>query len=315
MKLFENYNTAKQKYGKELVDRMCHVGIPPQYLLAACKFNKNGVKLEDLRRYFRQWMTYVTKNKKDIDVNRLNFDEFYSTIQKFKSAYGIPNKIYDDGQVSIGKISSAKDIARFPIKNEWCIIQPQMFKKYMAQGYTFYIIDTKDESDYVRYVIMMVGSNGKKYFYDLDNSEMTNDSISDFQSHLTHNAILFINNNLKENITMKKTIRLNERELHRLISESVKRVLKESKTEIFTIEGFNHTQNELIEYPLNLFGTDYETIDAACEAAEEAAKYWKDETDDIDIFVMAGEYRLDSGAIYGEPDAVGCCNNHKGWKK
>lgn len=112
----------------------------------------------------------------------------------------------------------------------------------------------------------------------------------------------------------RNRIRLTESQLHRVIKESVKRVLRESKTEIFSIQGFNNTQDESIEYPMNLFGTNYETIESAWEAAEEAVEYWEDETDDIDIFVMAGEYRLDSGDIYGDPYDVGCCNNHKGWK-
>ena len=69
----------------------------------------------------------------------------------------------------------------------------------------------------------------------------------------------------------RNRIRLTESQLHRVIKESVKRVLRESKTEIFSIQGFNNTQDESIEYPMNLFGTNYETIESAWEAAEEAA--------------------------------------------
>ena len=35
MILFENYNTAKQKYGENIVRELSDVGIPPQYLLSA----------------------------------------------------------------------------------------------------------------------------------------------------------------------------------------------------------------------------------------------------------------------------------------
>lgn len=38
MNIFENFNTAKQKYGNELVLKMCNIGIPDQYLLSACRF-------------------------------------------------------------------------------------------------------------------------------------------------------------------------------------------------------------------------------------------------------------------------------------
>ncbi|MBR5323773.1 MAG: hypothetical protein IKV14_03005 [Muribaculaceae bacterium] len=235
MKIFENYNTATQKYGHEIVKTLSDEGIPPQYLLSACKFLQQGIKATDLKHYFRQWMTYVVKNDKNIDVNKLSFEQFYKTIQEYKRNYGIPNKVYDDGTVSIGKIDSHHDISKFPVKNNWCIKQPGMFKNYINQGFSFYIIDNGDESDYVRYVVMMIGENGEKFFYDLDNSQMTPNSISDFQSHLTDEAISFIqklneNNEYKTNRKMKQVIRLNESDLHRMIKESVRTVLREDES-------------------------------------------------------------------------------------
>ena len=233
--MFENYNTAMQKYGHEIVKTLSDEGIPPQYLLSACRFLQQGIKATDLKHYFRQWMTYVVKNDKNIDVNNLSFEQFYKTIQEYKRNYGIPNKVYDDGTVSIGKIDSHHDISKFPVKNNWCIKQPGMFKNYINQGFSFYIIDNGDESDYVRYVVMMIGKNGEKFFYNLDNSQMTPNSISDFQSHLTDEAISFIQNlnenkEYKTNRKMKQTIRLNESDLHRMIKESMKQVLKSDRT-------------------------------------------------------------------------------------
>lgn len=76
---------------------MYAAGLPPQYLLAACRFCQEvNVPTDRIRQLFRQWMTYVVRNDKSIDVNKMTFDQFYQTIQKFKSDYGIPNKIYDD---------------------------------------------------------------------------------------------------------------------------------------------------------------------------------------------------------------------------
>ena len=47
MKIFENYNSAKQKYGVDLVDSLTKSGLPPLYLLSACRFIKdNGVTQE-----------------------------------------------------------------------------------------------------------------------------------------------------------------------------------------------------------------------------------------------------------------------------
>ena len=115
---------------------------------------------------------------------------------------------------------------------------------------------------------------------------------------------------------MKQRIRLTEGQLHRVIKESVKRVLKEStsRKEIFTISGFNNTQDEGVEMPMYLFGYTYYSYDDAREAAEKAASYYSEDEDDIDVFVMVGEYETANGGIFGEPDAFECCNNHKGWR-
>ncbi len=199
MKLLENYNAARQKYGERIVKELSDIGIPPQYLLSACRFYQDiQVSIEKIQQLFRQWMTYVVKNNQTIDVNKLSFEQFYQTIQKCKAEYGMPNKVYSDEQVSIGKINSAKDVSRFPIKNNWCIKQPRMFQKYINNGYSFYIIDNGDGSDYIRYAILMVGKDSRKYYYDLDNEQMTQKSIFDFQSHLTQGAMSFIQN-LNEN--------------------------------------------------------------------------------------------------------------------
>ena len=226
MEINENYNTARQKYGNEMVKRLSEVGIPSKYLLSACRFFNDGIGCDKLKNFFRQWMTYVVKNNKTIDVNKLTFEQFYQIIQKYKTAYGIPNKVYSDGQVSIGKISSAKDIGKFPVKNEWCIKQPGMFRKYINNGYSFYIIDNGDVSDYIRYVILMVDRNGNKYYWDLDNEQMDSISIDRFHSYLTQGAITFIQNltETKQYNTVKR-IRLTESVLHRIIKKCINEAL------------------------------------------------------------------------------------------
>ena len=225
MNLFENYNTAKQKYGEALVSKLLNAHIPDEYLLSACRFYNEGIKENDLKNYFKQWTTYVKRNNAKIDVNKLSFAQFYQTIQEYKRQYGITNKVYDDGMVSIGRINSAKDIANFPVKNDWCIKQPSMFQKYVDQGYSFYIIDNGNESNYIRYVILMIGKDSTKYYYDLDNEKMTQDSIAEFQSHLTQDARAFIQN-LNENKGYKTNrIKITETELKQIVSESIKRVL------------------------------------------------------------------------------------------
>lgn len=40
MKIFENYNTAKQKYGEELANSVLSNGIPNEYVYTACRYYK-----------------------------------------------------------------------------------------------------------------------------------------------------------------------------------------------------------------------------------------------------------------------------------
>ena len=57
MKLLENYNTARQKYGERIVKELSDIWIPPQYLLSACRFYKDiQVPIEKIQQLFRQWM-------------------------------------------------------------------------------------------------------------------------------------------------------------------------------------------------------------------------------------------------------------------
>ena len=186
MQINENYNTSLGKYGKKLTKEMENSGISPNYLLSAGRFfNETGVPIKTPSMLFKQWNTYVVKKNKNIDVNRLSYEQFREILNEYKRQYGIANKVYDDGTVSIGRINNAKDIAKFPVKNNWCIKQPGMFQKYTDQGYTFYIIDNGNESNYIRYVIMMIGKDGTKYYYDLENEKMTQDSIAEFHSYLS----------------------------------------------------------------------------------------------------------------------------------
>ena len=110
MNISENHNTSVGKYGEELTRLMEKNGISPKYLLSACRFHvENKVPIKTLSLLFKQWNTYVMRNN-PIDVNTLTYNEFREMLNKCKRDFGIPNKVYDDGQVSIGEIHSNKDI-------------------------------------------------------------------------------------------------------------------------------------------------------------------------------------------------------------
>ena len=117
MKIFENYNSAKQKYGVDLVDSLTKLGLPPLYLLSACGFIKdNGVTHERIICLFKEWKKYVVKYN-DTDVNKLTYEEFFNLISQEKSKHCVPNIIFVNGIVSLGKLNNAKDVQTIPIRN------------------------------------------------------------------------------------------------------------------------------------------------------------------------------------------------------
>lgn len=82
MILGENYNSACQEYGKEMTDEFLKLGLPPKFLLSACRFkSENNINSSKLVGLFRKWMTYVLKYEK-IDVNTESFDSFLERIKQ-----------------------------------------------------------------------------------------------------------------------------------------------------------------------------------------------------------------------------------------
>ena len=117
MKIFENYNSAKQKYGVDLVDSLTKLGLSPLYLLSACRFIKdNGVTHERIICLFKEWKKYGVKYN-DTDVNKLTYEEFFNLIFQEKSKHCVPNIIFRNGIASLGKLNNAKDVQTIPIRN------------------------------------------------------------------------------------------------------------------------------------------------------------------------------------------------------
>ena len=175
MNLFENYNTAKQKYGEIIVRKLSDIGIPPQYLLSACRFYQdNQVPIERIQQLFRQWMTYVVNNNNSIDVNKLTFEQFYQTIQKSKSSYEIPNKIFDNGTIQIGEFKNFKEASVFPIPNNMCVCKTnKWFKYYQSPHSRYLLIHDCRRNDNKRYVLAII-EHGEISYADLSGHEFAN---------------------------------------------------------------------------------------------------------------------------------------------
>ena len=170
MKIFENYNSARQKYGVGLVDSLTKLGLPPKYLLSACRFIMDyGVTQERIICLFKEWEKYVEKYN-DTYVNKLTYEEFFNLISQEKSKHCIPNIIFSNGIASFGKLNNAKDVQSIPIRNEWCIKSQKRFDKYTSKGYEFFVIYLKEEPLPFTFVIAAV-TDGDVEYYDSNDYE------------------------------------------------------------------------------------------------------------------------------------------------
>ena len=106
---------------------------------------------------------------------------------------------------------------------------------------------------------------------------------------------------------MKRRIKLTESDLHRVIKESVKKVLKENR-EVFTINAFSIESESSID-EVQYQGPTYYSIDDAIDAARELAVSLIDYDETVIVTVYAGEYEKSNGDIYGEPVDVYTISN------
>ena len=273
MKILENYNTASQKYGNDSVLAMQKEGIPGKYLLSACRFNAdNGISPSVLKQKFRQWMTYVVKHDENIDVNKLNYNEFISIISYCFKEYCVPNKIFGNGDVYVGDIKSHKDVRQIPVENRWCIKSEEWYSAYVSKGWKFLVVYMPKQPMPITYVIVGIHDGNVEYYnaYDYQKEEnlvsnVGNDEHNQYQSLLpdqvqsiiyeiaaaqtdeieskkANESVLPVNlKSEKETIytenktrqKMKQRFGINESQLRRIVSESVKRCLNEDENQIF----------------------------------------------------------------------------------
>lgn len=95
---------------------------------------------------------------------------------------------------------------------------------------------------------------------------------------------------------------LNESQLKKIIKKSIKRVLKEGqqRTPIFTLNAVDLTTDEGFD-DMDYTSETYYSEEEAIEAAKDMASAYSDWDNVINISVMAGEYELPSGDVFGEP--------------
>ena len=155
-----------------------------------------------------------------------------------KEAY-CPNSFFDNGTISIGEFKTLDDAMNFPIKEIWCInrTEDNKFQSYKSQGSRLLIICSWNRSiqDSLKFVVAVIHKDkvGKVYYWDMNDlplypEERKNQYEGSLGDDATYTLYQIANNRLNCNTNMnKKLIRLTEQDLHRIVKESVKRVLKE----------------------------------------------------------------------------------------
>lgn len=107
----------------------------------------------------------------------------------------------------------------------------------------------------------------------------------------------------------KKLIRLTENDLHKIVKESVNRILTESdKKEVYTISAYDIENDEDVS-DMQHCGQTYYDIDDAIDSATEFAQSLIDYGSVVMVTVYAGEYQTEDGNIFGEPQDVYTISN------
>ena len=157
-----------------------------------------------------------------------------------------PNVFFEKGNVSIGEFKTLDDAMGFPIPDKWCVnrtVGDNKFEKYMALNVRVLIICdwSKSIQDSRKFVIALVYPDGQTIYFDFNDIQI---DANEYETSLDedvfnaiervvsahyklHNSETNENKQYKTRYNMKKTIRLSESDLQRIVNESVKRIVRE----------------------------------------------------------------------------------------
>ena len=158
-----------------------------------------------------------------------------------------PNVLFNDNNISIGEFKTLEEAMTHPLKEYWCFNREEdnLFAKYKQQGCRILIICSWNRQDSQRFVIAIVGHHQVKYW---DMNDVPIDKIrNDFEISIGEKAEECIYNILRQQnstrqsqsqhpiqennnkqINTNKNMKINETQLRKIISESVKNVLREN---------------------------------------------------------------------------------------
>ena len=246
------YSNAVQQYGKDAADFWSQYDFSPtkRYVKKMCDlFYKDKIPQNEITKIFRgyqenaEWFDEI-----GVDFNKLTWEQLKELVLKQTGEYEkvskLPNQFYisDDGLITIGYFNTFEEAMNFEPQNGWCtsVNQGRFEEHHDINHEMLYIIRNNklSKGSNCRFVVAQVNLDGSIVYWDQKNNNLNDGgghiSASEYETSLgdAKNKLqpMKSNNQLNCNLNMnKKLIRLTESDLHRIVKESVQRILKETQ--------------------------------------------------------------------------------------
>lgn len=250
MILFEGYKKAVEIYnkysgtdnGRKTVTWYNNeLGVSKEYLVwftscIACYNIPLYIVLSAYKDWKRYVVSYYKKNGQPIpNIESLNYQQTMKIINECKRQWAKPNPIYNKNGVYVGEFKSFSDANMLPINTDWCITKTKIrYNEFNNENSKcFYVINNRNQDPWRR-VIAVVYTDRVEYW------DSTNIRIEDnipYENTLPSEVVGIIHSKCQKlteskqyNTNMNKNkIRLTESQLHRIIKESLKRILSETR--------------------------------------------------------------------------------------
>lgn len=260
MILFEGYKKAVEIYnkysgtdnGRKTVTWYNNeLGVSKEYLVwftscIACYNIPLYIVLSAYKDWKRYVVSYYKKNGQPIpNIESLNYQQTMKIINECKRQWAKPNPIYNKNGVYVGEFKSFSDANMLPINTDWCITKTKIrYNEFNNENSKcFYVINNRNQDPWRR-VIAVVYTDRIEYW------DSTNIRIEDnipYENTLPSEVVGIIHSKCQKlteskqyNTNMNKNkIRLTESQLHRIIKESVRNVLNETRIQFYGCEGHN----------------------------------------------------------------------------
>lgn len=260
MILFEGYKKAVEIYnkysgtdnGRKTVTWYNNeLGVSKEYLVwftscIACYNIPLYIVLSAYKDWKRYVVSYYKKNGQPIpNIESLNYQQTMKIINECKRQWAKPNPIYNKNGVYVGEFKSFSDANMLPINTDWCITKTKIrYNEFNNENSKcFYVINNRNQDPWRR-VIAVVYTDRVEYW------DSTNIRIEDnipYENTLPSEVVGIIHSKCQKlteskqyNTNMNKNkIRLTESQLHRIIKESVRNVLNETRNQFYRCEGHN----------------------------------------------------------------------------